>query len=78
MNDSQSTIPATGPAVDSTTVRDCQYLTYGNISGSSGHRLVYHNDSTADQNFLAYNPSSIENDFMGLIVLGGAPSVNVL
>lgn len=60
MNDSTVTTVASNLPVTPITVRDSQYLTYGNIASCTGHRLVYHNDSVADTNLSNYSSQPTE------------------
>lgn len=70
MNDDTSNLIANSLPVTPVTVRDSQYLTYGNLMGSSGHRLVYHNDSVGDSSFQSYSGTPTETDYMVVVVTG--------
>jgi hypothetical protein len=50
-----------------TTARDCEYVTYSSVAGSIGHRLVYHNTSIAEDQFIPYSTSP-EPDYIEIIV----------
>lgn len=78
MNDSTVTTVATNLPVTPITVRDSQYLTYGNIASCTGHRLVYHNDSVADTNLSNYSSQPTEQDYIAIVITGAATSTQVL
>lgn len=72
------TFSSAGPAPNGiTTARDCEFVTYASIAGSIGHRLVYHNDSVAEDTFGGYATVS-DNNYLEIIVQGAAVSTPVL
>lgn len=78
MNDDTNGLNSNSFPVTPVTVRDSQYLTYGNLMGSSGHRLVYHNDSVGDSSFQSYAAAPAETDYMIVVVTGAQASSAVL
>lgn len=69
MNNKNDAISATSLPNGITTARDCEYVVYSSLSGSIGHRLVYHNTSVAEDSLQAYQTPS-DNDYMQLIIQG--------
>lgn len=56
-----------------TNARDCEYVTYSSVAGSSGHRLVYTNTSDPQGTYSAYGVND-EDDYLEVIVAGAHAS----
>lgn len=46
-----------------TNARDQEYVAYSSLAGSIGHRLVYHDSSVSDEQYIAYTTTP-DADYM--------------